>query len=439
MRLDHSRRTKSFGDDNAVRYRVFQALQERSVVVGRVHSVRSFGVVISISKVLRKRVSRSDFARAAIQGLIHTSELSNTSTDGRSMLKQYAEGDRIRAVVLSANFNEGRVNLTIREAFRPSRGVSLGYISHSDSDEDDAQRRSDQARETYSYNQQLRHDVNYANPYAVQNMARSLGINMRGTMLPITQYARDDRYDRLTEGQSRTWAADCVRKGTAYAKANKVSAAMECYEQALDLDPRQKDAFVARGAALANSGKLREAMRDFNSALAVDPQDTNAQLYLDNTIAKLKAKHSVTDVAPPAASVLQRRPAVPLSAPATSASTATRPTAVATATRSSTMAAVAHSTAAQSAATATAVPSSATSVPIAAPSLGITTVSAAALQLLVQQEMQKKSGAESSKHRHKHKHRRKHSRSHRSRSRSRSRSVDSRGSDGGKRARRKHS
>ena len=40
-----------------------------------------------------------------------------------------------------------------------------------------------------------------------------------------------------------------------------------CYERALDLDPRNADAWVARGAAFANQQQLGRAAEDFIMAL----------------------------------------------------------------------------------------------------------------------------------------------------------------------------
>ena len=44
-----------------------------------------------------------------------------------------------------------------------------------------------------------------------------------------------------------------------------------CYERALDLDPRNADAWVARGAAFANQQQLGRAAEDFSMALGALP------------------------------------------------------------------------------------------------------------------------------------------------------------------------
>ena len=44
-----------------------------------------------------------------------------------------------------------------------------------------------------------------------------------------------------------------------------------CYERALDLDPRNADAWVARGAAFANQQQFGRAAEDFSMALGALP------------------------------------------------------------------------------------------------------------------------------------------------------------------------
>eukprot|EP00959_Pyramimonas_sp_CCMP1952_P402600 8436582-Pyramimonas_sp.AAC.1 len=49
---------------------------------------------------------------------------------------------------------------------------------------------------------------------------------------------------------------DCTQ-GIALAKAGKYADALGRYAQALELDPRHRDAYVARGAAFANQVRVR--------------------------------------------------------------------------------------------------------------------------------------------------------------------------------------
>jgi tetratricopeptide (TPR) repeat protein len=78
-----------------------------------------------------------------------------------------------------------------------------------------------------------------------------------------------------------------VAQGIAHAKQGNYQEAMKCYAQALEVDPKHRDAFVARGAAYANKSMLEAAVKEFQTALAIDPHDANAQKYLKATQQKV--------------------------------------------------------------------------------------------------------------------------------------------------------
>jgi len=74
-----------------------------------------------------------------------------------------------------------------------------------------------------------------------------------------------------------------VERGISYAKQGDYKKAMQCYQQALEVDPLHRDAYVAKGAAYANLNKLEEAVVAFEKALKIDPDDRNARKYLAAT------------------------------------------------------------------------------------------------------------------------------------------------------------
>jgi tetratricopeptide (TPR) repeat protein len=55
------------------------------------------------------------------------------------------------------------------------------------------------------------------------------------------------------------------------------SESIECYDKALELDPRNIMALSNKGAAVANSGNFEEAIKCFEEALKINPNDYNAQ------------------------------------------------------------------------------------------------------------------------------------------------------------------
>ena len=67
----------------------------------------------------------------------------------------------------------------------------------------------------------------------------------------------------------------------------RVSSALEAYENALALQPRSAEAHTGRGLALLELGRRHEALLEFNRALEVDPRDGVAVLGLAETYRSL--------------------------------------------------------------------------------------------------------------------------------------------------------
>jgi tetratricopeptide (TPR) repeat protein len=57
--------------------------------------------------------------------------------------------------------------------------------------------------------------------------------------------------------------------------------AINCFDQALSINPEDNNALSNKGAALANSGDLESGMICFNKALEINPLDVNARINRD--------------------------------------------------------------------------------------------------------------------------------------------------------------
>ncbi|GLI68880.1 hypothetical protein VaNZ11_013427 [Volvox africanus] len=77
------------------------------------------------------------------------------------------------------------------------------------------------------------------------------------------------------------WALEAVKQGVAAAKQGNYADAHKAYTRALELDPGNAEAYVARGAAHANQRAFPDAERDLRRALELDPGHRNAATYLD--------------------------------------------------------------------------------------------------------------------------------------------------------------
>ncbi|KAJ9527084.1 hypothetical protein QJQ45_025210, partial [Haematococcus lacustris] len=105
---------------------------------------------------------------------------------------------------------------------------------------------------------------------------------------------------------STSWSLEAVKQGVVHAKAGahegvtggrtggrvallllallvagRWQEAHRCYDKALELQPDNADAHVARGAALAMESQLASAAHSFRLALAIDPDSRNAAAYLE--------------------------------------------------------------------------------------------------------------------------------------------------------------
>ncbi|KAJ9527507.1 hypothetical protein QJQ45_025762 [Haematococcus lacustris] len=119
---------------------------------------------------------------------------------------------------------------------------------------------------------------------------------------------------------STSWSLEAVKQGVVHAKAGRHpltlpwarrvallllallvagrwQEAHRCYDKALELQPDNADAHVARGAALAMESQLASAAHSFRLALAIDPDSRNAAAYLEQV--QRKAEQEGLDLSHP--------------------------------------------------------------------------------------------------------------------------------------------
>ena len=148
----------------------------------------------------------------------------------------------------------------------------------------------------------LGRDPDFRSPYSYAAMRDAYGVMdgwsvVEGGNLRTPDHEARSRafVDEVKAVVRASWAEESVRRGVDFAKRGDYTTAIKCYEQALELDPRNAVAFVAKGAALANQGKFKDAAMDLEKALKINPQVENAQKYLDD----IKMKHPEALKGPP--------------------------------------------------------------------------------------------------------------------------------------------
>ena len=138
-----------------------------------------------------------------------------------------------------------------------------------------------------SYEDCLERDNDFGSPHCVHAMMRAYGIAdgwsvVDGGHRGKEETARVSEFMDLVKVQVKSaWATESVRRGVAHYKSGDATTALKMYEQALELDKRHAEAYVARGAALNALNRVRDAAEDFETALKIDPDHRNARKYLD--------------------------------------------------------------------------------------------------------------------------------------------------------------
>ncbi|KAF9349904.1 hypothetical protein BGX34_001503 [Mortierella sp. NVP85] len=102
-----------------------------------------------------------------------------------------------------------------------------------------------------------------------------------GSSLPLH---RKETYMDLRDEQNKNWAQDSFTAGINCAQRGELDNALKAYSQAIQIDSKCVEAYVARGCTLANLKKWKAAIIDFREALSLDPTNTSARQYLDTTI-----------------------------------------------------------------------------------------------------------------------------------------------------------
>lgn len=67
-----------------------------------------------------------------------------------------------------------------------------------------------------------------------------------------------------------------IEKGTRLLEDGKYDEALECFDKALSLDPKNTHAWNQKGVALRSLGRYDEAIECFNKALEIVPKDLDA-------------------------------------------------------------------------------------------------------------------------------------------------------------------
>jgi tetratricopeptide (TPR) repeat protein len=77
-------------------------------------------------------------------------------------------------------------------------------------------------------------------------------------------------------------------KGLALAGLKKYDKAIQCYDEALKIDPLLKEAWYNKGRAYALKGEHKKTIENYSKALEIDPNYSDAQVWMKESMKSLK-------------------------------------------------------------------------------------------------------------------------------------------------------
>ncbi|XP_073531074.1 LOW QUALITY PROTEIN: tetratricopeptide repeat protein 14 [Phyllobates terribilis] len=265
----------------------FRDVERGDVVIGRITSIRDFGffmVLISMGSGILRALESLE-----ISALCPIRDVPSQSNHG-DPLSYYQIGDLIQAAVKDIDRYHEKITLSLHKSSLPSHlsHLKLGVTSSEDMPEY-YKHSTAFSSSNNTYEKVLRQSVAFSNPSTVEFLLSSLGIDeskppslIRG--LQRENFCDQDYAPSLRRKQSSSWALKCVKMGVDYFKLGRHVDAMNEYNKALEIDPKNVEALVARGALYATKGSLNKAIDDFEIALENCPTHKNARKYLCQTL-----------------------------------------------------------------------------------------------------------------------------------------------------------
>ncbi|XP_077146566.1 tetratricopeptide repeat protein 14 isoform X2 [Ranitomeya variabilis] len=262
-------------------------VERGDVVIGRITSIRDFGffmVLISMGSGILRALESLE-----ISALCPIRDVPSQSNHG-DPLSYYQIGDLIQAAVKDIDRYHEKITLSLHKSSLPSHlsHLKLGVISSEDMPEY-YKHSTAFSNSSDTYEKVLRQSVAFSNPSTVEFLLSTLGIDeskppslIRG--LQRENFCDQDYAPSLRRRQSSSWALKCVKMGVDYFKLGRHVDAMNEYNKALEIDPKNVESLVARGALYATKGSLNKAIDDFEIALENCPSHKNARKYLCQTL-----------------------------------------------------------------------------------------------------------------------------------------------------------
>ncbi|XP_018612417.2 tetratricopeptide repeat protein 14 isoform X2 [Scleropages formosus] len=266
----------------------YRDVERGDVVIGRINSIRDFGFFITL--ICMGGGLEREIEDLELTALCPIREVpSNGNHD--DPLSYYQMGDLIRAGVKDIDRYHGKLTVSLHpSSLSPNLAkLKLGVISAEEMPLHYSRGLKVASSSSETYQKVLESSLGFSNPSNVEFLLGKLGISetqppslMRG--LQSKNFSDEDYGTSIRKKQSASWALKCVKIGVDHFKSGRHVEAMNEYNKALEMDPDNVEALVARGALYATKGSLVKAMDDFELALKSCPSHRNAKKYLCQTL-----------------------------------------------------------------------------------------------------------------------------------------------------------
>uniref|UniRef100_A0A671SVW7 S1 motif domain-containing protein n=1 Tax=Sinocyclocheilus anshuiensis TaxID=1608454 RepID=A0A671SVW7_9TELE len=266
----------------------YRDVERGDVVIGRINSVRDFGLFITL--LCTAGGLERDIEDLEIKALCPLRCVPSTGNHD-DPLSYYQIGDLLRAGVKGIDRYHEKLTLSLYSSSLPPHldKVKLGVISKEDLPLHYTRGEKVTADSSQTYEKLLESSLGLSNPLNVDYLLGKLGVSdtqtpslMRG--LQSKHFKEDDFATAIRKKQSVSWALKCVKVGVGHFKSRRYVEAMNEYNKALEIDTNNVEALVARGALYATKGSLMKAIDDFELALENCPTHRNAKKYLCQTL-----------------------------------------------------------------------------------------------------------------------------------------------------------